>query len=41
MQIASTKSRSIRKASHQPAFMGSCLTVAHMCLPCLPSIVDR
>ena len=23
--------------SHQPAFMSSCLTINHTCLPCLPS----
>ena len=27
----------MRGASHQPAFMGSCLTISHMCLPCWPS----
>ena len=37
MLIASAKSRSVRGASHQPAFMSSCLTIGHMCLPCLPS----
>ena len=36
-QIASAKSRSVRGASHQPAFMVGCLTIGHMCLPCLPS----
>ena len=35
--IASAKSRSLRGASHQPAFMSSCLTISHTCLPCLPS----
>ena len=35
--IASAKSRSVRGASHQLAFMSSCLTISHMCLPCLPS----
>ena len=30
------KSRSVKGASHMPAFMGSCLTISHMCLPCLP-----
>ena len=35
--IASAKSRSARRASHQLAFMDSCLTVSYMCLPCLPS----
>ena len=34
--IASAMSRSMRGASHQPGFMGSCLTISHMCLPCLP-----
>ena len=37
MLIASAKSRSVRGASHQPAFMSSCLTIGHTCLPCLPS----
>ena len=37
MLIASTKCRSVRGASHQPAFMSSCLTISHACLPCLPS----
>ena len=36
-QIASSKSQSMRGASHQPAYMGSCLTITHKCLPCLPS----
>ena len=35
--IASAESRSARGASHQPAFMSSCLTISHTCLPCLPS----
>ena len=30
MKVASAKSRSMRGASHQPAFMGSCLTISHM-----------
>ena len=34
---ASAKSRSVRGASHQPAFMSSCLAIIHTCLPCLPS----
>ena len=34
MRIASAKPRSVRGASHQPAFMGSCLTISHTCLPC-------
>ena len=37
MLIASTKSRSVRGASPQPAFMSGCLTISHACLPCLPS----
>ena len=36
MLIASAKSWVVGGASHQPAFMGSCLTISHMCLPCLP-----
>ena len=30
MWIASAKSWSVRGESHQPAFMGSCLTIGHM-----------
>ena len=30
MWIASAKSQSMRGASHQPAFMSSCLTIVHM-----------
>ena len=37
MRIASAKSRSVRGASHQPVLMGSCLTISHTCLTCLPS----
>ena len=37
MQIALAKSRSKSGASHQPASMGSCLTISDRCLPCLPS----
>ena len=33
----SAKSRSVRGASHRPAFMSSCLTISHTRLPCLPS----
>ena len=33
MGIALAKSRSARGASHQPAFMGNCLTISHTCLP--------
>ena len=35
MLIALANSRSVRGASHQPAIMGSCLTISYMCLPCL------
>ena len=35
--VASAKSRNARGASHQPAFMGSCLTIGHMCSSCLSS----
>ena len=35
-QIALAKSQSMRRASHLPAYLGSCLTISHMCLPCLP-----
>ena len=27
----------VRRTSHQPAFMGNCLTISHTCLSCLPS----
>ena len=38
MLIASTKSRSVRGASNQPAFMSSRLTISHMFyLPYLPN----
>ena len=37
MLIASTKSQSMREASHQPAFMSGGLTISYTCLPCLPS----
>ena len=33
MGIALAKSQSKREASHQPAFMGECLTISHTCLP--------
>ena len=33
--IASAKSH--ERASHHPAFMGSCLSIIHMWWPCLPS----
>ena len=35
MRVALSKSRSERGVSHQPAFMGSCLTISHRCLPLL------
>ena len=35
--VASTKSWVTREASHQPAFMNTCLTISHTCLACLPS----
>ena len=31
------KSRSPRRASHQPTLMDSCLTIIHTCFPCLLS----
>ena len=34
--IAPAESRSVRGASHQPIFMGDCLTICHTYLPCLP-----
>ena len=34
--IAPAESRSMRGASHQPIFMGDCLTICHTYLPCLP-----
>ena len=37
MWIASAEFRSMSGASHQPIFMGDCLTIYHMYLPCLPS----
>ena len=37
MRIALAKFRSARGASHQPVLMGSCLTISHTCLSCLPS----
>ena len=36
MWIAPAESRSVRGASHQPIFMGDCLTICHTYLPCLP-----
>ena len=37
MLIASDNFWNASGASHQPAFIGSCLTISHICLPCLPS----
>ena len=37
MCIAFTKSRGVRVASHHAGFIDSCLTISHICLPCLPS----
>ena len=37
MCIASAKSRSAKGAPSKPAFMGSCPTIRHTCLNCLPS----
>ena len=37
MQILLTKCQSAWAACYQPAFMGRCLTISHMCMFCLPS----
>ena len=37
IRVASAKSRSMSGASHQPAFMSSCLTISQMWQPYLPS----
>ena len=37
MWIASANFWSVRGASHQPAFMDSCLNIGPMYWPCLPS----
>ena len=37
MLMASAKSWRVRRASHQLVLVGSCLTISHTCLPCLPS----
>ena len=37
MQIILAKSHNVRGASHQPAFIGSSLTISHTSLPGLPS----
>ena len=36
MWIVSAESRSVWGASHQPIFMGDCLTICHTYFPCLP-----
>ena len=36
MLIALANSRAQGEQSHQPAFMGNCLTISHMCLPSPP-----
>ena len=36
-RVASDKFRSVSGATHQPASMGSCLTISYMWEPCLPS----
>ena len=38
--LLTAKSRSARGASHQPAFIGNCLTIRHKCLPCQVSRRD-
>ena len=35
--MASAKSRTAKGASHQPVFMGNCLTITHTILSCLSS----
>ena len=39
--IVLARSRNLSGASHQPAFMGSYLTINHTCLPYLPSTQVR
>ena len=39
LQIALAKYQSSRRAFHQPAFLSSCLTISHICMPCL--LVDE
>ena len=39
--IASGKSQSARGASHQPAFMSSCLTIIHATRVCLLYLVEE
>ena len=34
VRIGLAESRSVRGASHQPIFMGDCLTICHTYLPC-------
>ena len=36
-RLLTAKSQSVRGASRQPAFMGSCLAICQTCLPCPPS----
>ena len=36
-RLFTAKSWITRGQSHQPAFMGSCVTLSQMCLPCAPS----
>ena len=40
-RIVLARSWSVRGASHQPAFMDSCLTNNHTCLPCLVDKVEN
>ena len=35
-RLLTAKSRSAKGASHLPAYMGSCLTICQMYLPCPP-----
>ena len=37
MVIALAKFQCARRTSHHPAITDSCLTISHMCFPCLPS----
>ena len=36
-RLLTAKFQSARGASHQPAFVGSCLIISHTCFPCPPS----
>ena len=40
-RLLTARSRSGRGASHQPAFVGSCLTIGQMRQPCQPSRETR